>query len=459
MLNEKKISSIIFFAFLISIITSFLIIKNYDKYEISTDSLENHSMIKGDIPDIWIDGQTIKNDLSEGKNYFESGNEIFRSYLPPRLIAIFSYFFNYELFESWDEKIFSLDNKKIYYLIFQSFFYYLSLLIFFKKIKKYFELKTSFFIIIFLAIEPTVFFFHSSFHTESIFFTMQILMLSLLWDEIYKIKKCILVGILLGFMFLQKLVAIYYIIPIVIYYFFNLKTKAIFPLFIIILFYSLIISTVGYGNFKRAGIFYFMPPSSKITLHLYFPISIISKAEKIQTKEAKQIIENDKKKWLEINDIDLNLEKDRIKYYNYLQEYSIKTLIKYPFTSIKFITWRTLQTGILNPIYIIEFFHYENAKEPPYYQEKEYKKINIPLRITYSLILYSIIIYGFYSSRKNIKIHHHILLIFSSAYMLALLGWANNSRYFVPILIYLSIYFGHGISNLLKLKFFREKIT
>ena len=83
MLNEKKISSIIFFAFLISIITSFFIIKNYDKYEISTDSLENHSMIKGDIPDIWIDGQTIKNDLSEGKNYFESGNEIFRSYLPP----------------------------------------------------------------------------------------------------------------------------------------------------------------------------------------------------------------------------------------------------------------------------------------------------------------------------------------------------------------------------------------
>ena len=64
---QKNIYIIIISAFLLSIFTSFLIIKNYDKYEISTDEIENHRIIKGDIPDIWIDGQTIKNDLEAGK--------------------------------------------------------------------------------------------------------------------------------------------------------------------------------------------------------------------------------------------------------------------------------------------------------------------------------------------------------------------------------------------------------
>ena len=450
MLNEKKIYLLIFTAFFISIITSFILIQNFDKYEISTDNLENHAIIKGDIPDIWIDGQTIKDDLISGKSYFESGKEIFRSYLPPRLIALYSHIFNYELFENWESKTFSTDNNKIYYLILQSLFYYLSLVLFFKKIRKYFELKTCFFILVFLSLEPTIFFYHSSFHTESIFFTMQIIMLTLLMDDIHKINKSILIGILLGFMFLQKLVAIYYIIPISIYYLFKLRFRGIIPLLFIILFCSLIISFVGYGNLKRAGVFYFMPPSSKITLHLYFPSIIISKAEKIKPSDAEKIVQDDKNKWLDANKIDLDSEKDRMVYYNYLQEYSIKTLLKYPLTSFKYISWRTLQTGILNPTYIIDFMRHENGKKPAYYQEAKYKKIDIPLRIFYSVILYSIIIYGFFSSRKSIKVEHHILFILSSAYMLALLGWANNSRYFVPILIYLSIYFGHGLNNLLK---------
>ena len=114
---QKNIYILIISAFLLSIFTSFLIIKNYDKYEISTDEIENHRIIKGDIPDIWIDGQTIKNDLEVGKSYFESGKEIFRSYLPPRLIALYSYIFDYDLFEDWDKKIISSDNSKIFYLI------------------------------------------------------------------------------------------------------------------------------------------------------------------------------------------------------------------------------------------------------------------------------------------------------------------------------------------------------
>ena len=442
---QKNIYIIIISAFLLSIFTSFLIIKNYDKYEISTDEIENHRIIKGDIPDIWIDGQTIKNDLEAGKNYFESGKEIFRSYLPPRLIALYSYIFNYDLFEDWDQRIISSDNSKIFYLIIQSLLYYFSIFIFFKKLIKYFNPNICFFIILFLSLEPTIFFFHSTFHTESIFFTMQILMLTLLMDDIDKISRSILIGVLLGIMFLQKLVAIYYIIPIFIYYIIKLKYKAIIPFLFVLIFYVSIIGLNGYGNYKRAGIFYFMPPSSKITLHLYFPNIIISKGENISPSEAKKIVDTKKIEWINKNNINLKNEKDRIMYYNYLQDFSIQTLIKYPLTSFKYIAWRTLQTGILNPIYVLEFFYHENAKKPEYYLNSNYKKINLPLRIIYSAVLYTIVIIGFFYSARRMSVANNLLLVLSSAYMLGLLGWANNSRYMVPILIYFSIYFGHGV--------------
>ena len=442
---QKNIYILIISAFLLSIFTSFLIIKNYDKYEISTDEIENHRIIKGDIPDIWIDGQTIKNDLEVGKSYFESGKEIFRSYLPPRLIALYSYIFDYDLFEDWDQKIISSDNSKIFYLIIQSLLYYFSIFIFFKKLVKYFNANICFFIILFLSLEPTIFFFHSTFHTESIFFTMQILMLTLLMDDIDKISRSILIGVLLGIMFLQKLVAIYYIIPIFIYYIIKLKYKAIIPFLFVLIFYVTIIGLNGYGNYKRAGIFYFMPPSSKITLHLYFPNIIISKAENISPSEAKKIVDTKKIEWINKNNINLKNEKDRIMYYNYLQDFSIQTLIKYPLTSFKYIAWRTLQTGILNPIYVLEFFYHENAKKPEYFFSSNYKKINLPLRIIYSAVLYTIVIIGFFYSLRRMSVANNLLLVLSSAYMLGLLGWANNSRYMVPILIYFSIYFGHGV--------------
>ena len=128
MLINKRIYIVILTAFLLSLLTSFIFIKNFDKYEISTDEKENHAMIKGDIPDMWIDAQVVKNDLSNGKSYFESGKEIFRSYLPPRSFALYSYVFDYELFENWEKKIISSDNKKIYFLFLQSIFYFFSFL-------------------------------------------------------------------------------------------------------------------------------------------------------------------------------------------------------------------------------------------------------------------------------------------------------------------------------------------
>ena len=450
---KNKTFFVILISFLISIAVSNIIIKKYDTYEISTDEIENHRIIKGDIPSIWINGETLKKDLQNGKSYFESGIENTRSYLPPRLIALYSYLFNYDLYDDWDKKIISIDNKKIYYLVLQSILYYTVLTFFFIKILKIYNKRACFFIICFLAIEPSIFFFHSSFHTESIYFSLQILMLTLLLDEVENKIKFIKIGLLLGVMFLQKTVTIFYIVPIGIFYIYKLKKKSVSPLIIIILCYvTLIFSIVGYGNLKRSGSFYIAPPDTKYTFYLYLPEQILTKAENITFLEASKKKKIDEKKWIDENNIDFEKESDRIRHYNYLQKYTFKILLKYPMTTLKYVIWKTFQTGILNPTYVYEFFENENAKKPPYYLEDNYKKINIPLRILYSLTLYSIIVLGFFRCNKEIKKEHCILLILSTAYMLLMLGWVGVARYFVPNLIFLSIFFGYGVQKIFQLK-------
>ena len=295
---EKKIYSVIVISFIISIIFSVIAINKYDTYEISTDEIENHRMIKGDIPSIWIDGETIKKDLQNGKSYFDSGDEIHRSYLPPRLIALYSYLFNYNLFEDWENKIISSENKKIYYLILQSIFYYIILFFFLKKIKKLYTLKVCFFIICFLSFEPSIFFFHSSFHTESIYFSLQILMLAFLLEDSPKKTSFILIGFLLGIMYLQKVVTILYILPIYLLYISKFKNKSFIPLLFVTFSYLIVLLMVGIGNYKRAGVFYITPPGNKTVLHLYLPEIIVSKAEKISTKKVSIKKEKDEQEWI-----------------------------------------------------------------------------------------------------------------------------------------------------------------
>ena len=100
-MNNKKIIFFITFSFFLSLLISFNFINKLDVYE--SDGLDHH-IIKGDIDDIWSRGAKFKNDLVSGKNFLISGTEVYRSYLPPRLIGFFSIIFDYELLTN-DEKL------------------------------------------------------------------------------------------------------------------------------------------------------------------------------------------------------------------------------------------------------------------------------------------------------------------------------------------------------------------
>ena len=87
---------VIFFSFLLSIANSTYNLKKFDKtiYSYSEkEELRYHQMIKSDTIRYLTHGAEIKRDLDNNKNFFSTGRVHYTKYLPPRLAAIYYYFF------------------------------------------------------------------------------------------------------------------------------------------------------------------------------------------------------------------------------------------------------------------------------------------------------------------------------------------------------------------------------
>ena len=76
-----------------------------------------HGMLVGDTIAIWIEAEHLKKDLHSGKNFFSSGTEYMRTYLPSKLIALYSYAVGEKLFENFENRKTQKKNGKLGFLI------------------------------------------------------------------------------------------------------------------------------------------------------------------------------------------------------------------------------------------------------------------------------------------------------------------------------------------------------
>ena len=456
MYSRSSIYLTIVVAFLASILLSHHYISKYNYLKTSTNDNHEHAMIKTAISDHWIEADRILKDIKSGKNYFASGKEDYDEFLPPRLLALYYYITGNEIYDS--KMILKRNNGKLPYLIIKTLLYYLALLYFCKKIFSIFPLKNCFFIILFLAIEPSIFQYHSSFWNESLFFPFEILLLSFLLDGSRNISKNILIGFILGTMFTISQEFFLYIIPLIFYLFILFKKKSIKPILSLMLGYLLIFIVIGFHNYKRIGELNLMPTGSKTALYLYFaPQVLAEKNNSIADQERKKMKEQ-AKIWIEKNNIDVILSttgpeiiggsiKNKNKYYDYLQKTALKIIITNPFISIKYAFKQSLHHLVLNPVHIKYFYQFE-GRGGKYFRSETHKKW-IPIRVTYSVIIYLVVFWGIIYSLKHMKKEIVFLLMISVAYIIASFGWMGTPRYFVPALIFLSIFFGNGIAAIL----------
>ena len=455
--------TIIFFSAILAISISNYNLKNYDK--IVTDEYGSfHQMIKYDALRYLSHGAEIKKDLEQGINFFETGRENFTKYLPPRIAAIIFIIFDIELYKDFETKEINTGVFKPYLYI-QSLFYFLSVFIFYALCKSNFSSRTLNFIILFLCLEPTIFQYHGAFWSESFFFSFQIIIIGLIICK--KKSKFIfgLIGFFIAILSLQKQYAIFYIIPIIIYFFIFDFKKKLLSIFFLILGFLLPQFFLGYNNFKRSGIFYVLANDNNIAIHLDLVPKIINRIKGYTGIEFVEYEGEIMKNWMIENSINFDEnseklkvnkhfmryrdsiinEKDKLKFDKKIRSRTFEYFKEYPFAFVTTIIKNGIHIVLLNPFHIYSDHNFRSGEI--YYISKKHDDL-ITYRIIYTLIIYSLCLYGFYLLviEKNYKIL--TLLLFSIIYFYILSFWHGNTRYFLPVYLYFAFFFGKSFEKL-----------
>jgi len=467
MLKINKINIIIFLGFLISVLISINNLNKYDKNVTDENGNTYHQMIKYDAYRYLSHGDKIKDQLKEGLNFFETGKEHYTKYLPPRVMAIYYYLFDIDLYENSDKKKINT-GIHLPYLIFQSLLYYFSVLLLYFSLSKIINNKISFFILVFLCFEPTILQYHSSFWSESIFFSLQIIIISLILKKKQSNLNFFLTGFFLALLSFQKEYSIFYIIPIIIYSYITANNFKYKSFILMLVGFFLVQSFLVYNNYKRSGQFYIMTADSKVNLHIDLVRKVMQKKLKMSGNEFDIIEGKASIKWINENSIQFNkeklsninspgfmdyrdsiLEKDKVKFDNFIRNRTADYFFEYPIDFLKFIIKSSVHITLLNPFHIYSDNNFISGEY--YYTTDTHDKL-VPYRIFYTVLIYIVCIYGLYASFRMKDYNILFYLVISIVYFYSLVSWHGNTRYFMPVVIYLSFFFGYGIDAILKLK-------
>ena len=467
-INKNKFNSVYFlilFSFFICLVSAKYTLNKYDKNLISPEGKYYHAMIKGDTYRYLTHGFEIKEDIKKGINYFETGRQNFTKYLFPRVLAVYYLFFDYNLFEDQFKNIIKL-GIHFNYLIFQILLYYSCILFLYFQLRRIVNNTILFWIVLFLSLEPTIFQYQLSFWSESIFSSMQIILIGLILNNTQKSIRYFFIGFVLSLLAIQRSNGFFYIVPILLYFYITIGFKFNKKLPLLLIGYSILLIFVGYHNYIRSNKFYIIPNEMKAVIHAYVIPNIISKesleVEKSKTinfiKEQKLEINNDNtfKKYIEREDYsrysfifcENEEKKENIEYLkvcNYLEKKSYELIFSNFISTTKYITKQSIHFILLNPFHIYSDNQFISGKL--YYGSQLHQKL-LPYRIAYSFFIYSICLVGLFKIMKLQEKKIFLFLLFSILYFFLILSWHGNTRYFLPILVYLSFFFAFGLDKI-----------
>ena len=444
--SNKTLIIILFLGFVFSILYSLFNLKYFDKNQ----NLNNHLMIRGDISLIWQESHLFKEDLIKNHKIIGAGKEYTRTFLPSKILSIFYLIFDEEFYQNYEKNIISIGGK-FKYLFFQIIIFFGSLIFFYKNLVKYYKDKNlSLFTVSFLALDPNIIQWHGTFWTESIFFSLQLILLSLIIKERKSYSIFFIMGVLLGLSFLQKTVAIFLVFIVIIFFIFNEKKEKILKNLILLSGFVIVLSFLAFDNYKKTGITYIMPPQTKTAHYEYVVKKIVSKNEG-NIKRLK--IEEEQ--WKRKNNYDESNFRSNLDYFNFIQDQALKIMLENKIETIKIYIRNSLSHLILNPLQTYYWHKYndQNYNNQEFHLSEEAKKY-FYIKLLYSLFVYLIIALGLFKVFKDtFKINFHLLILFFVLYFIFMLGWVGNSRYFMPSLIFLSVFFGNGLVQLKRMFF------
>ena len=442
---SKKINLLIVISFFFSLILGFYYIDRYDDY--SKYKNNKHPMIKTAVENSWYEANLIIRDYKEGKNFFNSGKISRDEFLPPIILAFYYLIMDEAMYEG---EIIKVNNKKFLYIFFKIFFYYFCLYWLSNELKNLFSEKLVFYTIAFLALLPDIAQYHSSFWNEGLFFPFQIMVIFFVIKQSRKPSDNIFLAVSASCLYLISQEYLLYFFIIILYLIFRFKKNSLSPLIYFLCTYFIIFGGSQIQKFNEANTKNF---GLKSATYLYLAPRIVSEKEKVSIETANQILKKEALNWaakenlshmllIKNSSLLLNFEDNstgKEKYLNYMLKTSLFIILENPIIVLKIILKSTLHLITLNPFYIHYFYEYSGKGD---FLKTEIHKNLIPVRIIYSLILYSIIIIGFYKFTKISDNSLSIYFLLSIMYVVFTMGWMGTPRYFVPAIIFSSIFFG-----------------
>ncbi len=443
--THKIIFILLFFSFVILNINSQYNLKNFNKYLRYDDGTYYHGIIRTP-PEmkIWRKAHEFKENLS----FKNLQNEEFRHhFLPPKNLALVGKVINMNFYDANNN--YDL-NGIIFFFFFQTFLYYFSVFYFYKKLLKLNIRKEIIYISsFFLLFEPTINQWNVTIFGETIFFSLIIIIFSFLIDLPKENYKYIYLGFLIGICYLQRSVAMFLIIVPTIIIFLKFTNKSPIKIFNMFLSYLIILMLMGLLNYSRSNFFYVLPTQTIDNLYNYFLPKVEEKRLNISSKESLKKNLDETNILINENNLDLEIENDRIKLYNLQKDITIKILLNNKIITLEKALKSYMHSMLLNPVEVL----FTRIKGKEYYKSELHKK-SVKYRIIYSLLIFFITFLGFINIVKQKIIFPHIILA-CGIYFFIISGWVGYTRYFVPTFLSFSIYFAYGISFILSKKFIK----
>lgn len=224
----------------------------------------------------------------------------------------------------------------------------------------------------------------------------------------------------------------------------------------------ILINFVSYHNFKKSGKFFIVPTETKSVLSAYVVPRILDK-NKMESEKVKFF------NFLEINNIKFDTKLNAVPYHRYAFVYcsnddkknttlanfkicdyfdkrSKEIVIENPFKTLKYVAKKSLSFALLNPFHIYSDHKFQSGEK--YYKSDLHQSL-LPYRIIYTLLIYFICLIGLIKMIKTRENKMALYLLISGIYFFIILSWHGNNRYFTPVLIYASFFFGYGFSSIL----------
>ena len=461
-LNIYYAGIIIFLSFTYSCIIAYNYLEKYDVLKIVNNELINTYFFEkeGGTPTFWYEANKIREDTVT-KNFFASGNKYETKYLPSRLVYLYYHLLDEEILIQdtlTKKKVFKTNNGKFGIIIIQNILYSFSLFFLFINFYKKFSNQNIFAIyltLFFLSFEPTINQWNRILYSESFFFSIQIITLSMLigYNKYSSYKKIIIIGILLSLMYLLRTISIYYFAIVCLYLYLYFRKKIIINILILITFFLITHIYIGFCNYKRDGKFYFIPILAKEDMYGYFIPKIIKYHKdqdflsKFENRHAK--IDNFVNQNNLISENEIKIE-DRLILANQNFIESLNLIIDYPLASLKEYGYSLFHYILLKPNELHFLFENKIKYKGQFYQSKAFQNEKI-LKISYSIIIYLISTIGLLKLVNSNDKKTTFILISSILYFSLPAVWHKQSSYLAPVLIYVSIFFGFGISKIFEI--------